>query len=303
MANVNEQWRVVKENPDYLISNFGKFKNKKTNKHRRFFLNPKSGYFQVAFRQNGSKSDSSKYIHRMVAEAFLEKSSNSKANIVNHKNRIKTDNSLKNLEWVTPKENIDHAVRTEKQQISVISYNMDSKEIRCFKSMAEAARELKLNLSSVSQVINKKIRQTHGYYFELDNDAETITSGKPDCETHYSKSICLECGKEFDKVIHNKKFCSTICTSKYSAKNASPNCVCSQCKKPLHRRPYYLKTNKNVFCSTKCNSEFRIASGSKKTLPVFEKIKPLVDKLNEDEKDKLIHYIYDSMEANHKKSL
>lgn len=68
----------------------------------------KEGYLEVKISINNIKK--AYYVHRLVAFAFLKKESNTLE--VNHKNGIKTDNNLENLEWVTSSENKSHAFST-----------------------------------------------------------------------------------------------------------------------------------------------------------------------------------------------
>ena len=95
----------------YAVSNLGRFKSVK---FRQGGGNPKvlkpkvmsDGYLYV--RMNAHKGQQYFNAHRIVANAFIQNPNNKPQ--VNHINSVRSDNRVENLEWVTPKENIQHAI-------------------------------------------------------------------------------------------------------------------------------------------------------------------------------------------------
>jgi hypothetical protein len=103
-----EEWKKVKLNSMYLVSNKGKIKSLK--RGRELILKPyteKDGYHSVRLYNGYGKRFKSFKVHRLVLETFSPMTGME----INHKNGIKADNRLKNLEWVTRSENVKHAYR------------------------------------------------------------------------------------------------------------------------------------------------------------------------------------------------
>lgn len=127
MEENKEFWKVIENFPNYLISNRGNIKIVKTLENRILFTKD-DGYVSCPLTSNGKNYY--KYVHRLVAEAFVPNPNNKGQ--VNHKNGIKNDNSVENLEWVTPSENIRHAIETGlfkyKKKEKIIKESKHSKE-------------------------------------------------------------------------------------------------------------------------------------------------------------------------------
>ena len=98
----NEVFRKVTVCETYSVSNYGRVRNDK----RNTFLTPRKlkGYERVSLWYNNKANDHR--IHRLVAQAFIQNPNNKPE--VNHKNGIRNDNRVLNLEWVTGEENVDH---------------------------------------------------------------------------------------------------------------------------------------------------------------------------------------------------
>jgi hypothetical protein len=117
---MNEIWKdVVGYEGLYQVSNLGKvrscdFYRNGINGFKKLYkgkiLNgviQKSGYIAYDLHKNNKRKNIRGHV--IVAKSFFGDESKSK--VVNHKNGIKTDNRIENLEWVTFRENVKHAFK------------------------------------------------------------------------------------------------------------------------------------------------------------------------------------------------
>lgn len=99
-------------------------------------------------------------VHRLIASCFIPNGKNLPQ--VNHKNGIKTDNRVVNLEWVTPQENIKHAIQHGFRGVRS-SDKLSQEEIQEIKNrikqgvlQKKIAKEFSINPSYVSYINRKK---------------------------------------------------------------------------------------------------------------------------------------------------
>jgi len=160
----NEIWKQViikdKDTTNYYVSSLGRFKNSK-GIIMKDYKPHHSGYIYV--RVNINKCA----LHRLVAFTFLENPEN-KA-FVNHIDGNKTNNSLENIEWNTPRENSLHSHKfglNKGNKRKIIQYDLEMNKIQDFNSIIEASNFLNMSQSNIKAVLYNKQKTAGGFIFK-----------------------------------------------------------------------------------------------------------------------------------------
>lgn len=163
------EWKLIPvENTlrDYYVSNDGQIYSDFSGK----ILNCSSlrgGYksFHISLdTENGELKRKSFKVHQLVAKAFIPNDDPQNKNVVNHKDGNKLNNHVDNLEWVSLRENNQHAIDTGLIKITkrrVTQMDLDGNVIKIHETLRGSGTDTGVLSSSIAKCC-KGTRQTAG---------------------------------------------------------------------------------------------------------------------------------------------
>jgi hypothetical protein len=166
---MEEEWKDVNGyEGHYKVSNGGNILSLKRNS--LVIMSPSStleGYLRIKLSKNSISKTIS--VHRIVCENFIPKIDGKR--YINHKNGIKNDNRVENLEWVTQSENVKHGFdvlgRIGSGRKRVGQYTIDGELIKIFSSLAEASKESKVIDNSIGACGNGRRYTAGGFKWKF----------------------------------------------------------------------------------------------------------------------------------------
>ena len=144
---------------NYLINRNGEIFSKISNKFLKTYING-VGYEAIKLIDDLGKKKHL-LIHRALAELFIPNPDNKQE--VNHIDANRANNSLNNLEWVTPSENIRHAFKLRKHKKSIDYTEIPTivQKLKNGNSWANIAKQYNVDPSGLRKLIKREFERNN----------------------------------------------------------------------------------------------------------------------------------------------
>ena len=182
---MDERWLPDVDSDDYWVSTKGRVWSHLEHKFIWGCPVGKLGHIDFSLRIGGRRVR--KYLHQMVAEAFIPNPRN--LPMVRHLDNDPSNNCVWNLAWGTALDNTrdciesgrfyyltheDRELAMQKRRDPVVAVKLMNGREQEFESQQEAGRILGISQTSISNVIHGEISNVRGYYFYRPEDGLDI---------------------------------------------------------------------------------------------------------------------------------
>ena len=170
-----ETWETIEDYPMYQVSSFGNVRRVNGGILKQKV--GKDGYCRVSLSKEGKVK--SILVHRLVAEAFIPNPNDYP--IINHKDEVRNNNVVGNLEWCTYSYNLNYGNAKEKWRAKMLNgrlskpvcqYDKDGTLICVYPSIKEASRQTRISPSGIASCCLKyhQYTQSGGYLWKFQDD-------------------------------------------------------------------------------------------------------------------------------------
>lgn len=202
-----EEWRDIEGFEGYQISNRGRVRTFWIRKHYPTgygtfsYLGdtPKimpmsddgNGYMKVMLYSTVDGKRYCKKVHRLVAEAFIDKPYGDDFTVdhIQSGRKGKLNNCVDNLRWISRSENIKKAYRDGmcdnrilRQNKAIMVYDEWTGDWQYFDSIGDAAYKLRLNRTSISHCLRGDMERLYHYRFDYADGEDRLLYGIDECD-------------------------------------------------------------------------------------------------------------------------
>ena len=168
---MTENWKAIAGYEGlYEVSDMGRVKSLWYGKEKILKPQNTSGYLKVSLRKDGHTKR--QFAHRLVAEAFIPNPNNLET--VNHRDEVKTNNVVSNLEWMSRADNNNYGTHNKRVSEARLNHPAFSKQVQMFDkstgellatfpSTREAERVTGINQGNISKCCLGKYKSAGGY--------------------------------------------------------------------------------------------------------------------------------------------
>nr|DAP66827.1 MAG TPA: homing endonuclease [Caudoviricetes sp.] len=162
-----EIWKNIELFERYSVSNFGNVRNNITGK----ILKPRkhtNGYVRVVLCKDKKRYD--RYIHRLVAQAFISNPNNLPE--INHKDENKLNNFVENLEWCDRIYQVNYGTFKERMIQTQRRSSKQARPVKCIEtgiiyiSLHHAERETGISYTLICHALNGRQKTAGGYHWK-----------------------------------------------------------------------------------------------------------------------------------------
>jgi len=175
---------------DYEISEEGEVR--KASSQKILKQSTQQGYKFVNIHCEGQQKRMR--VHRLVALTFIPNPKNKP--YVNHIDGVRDNNKRENLEWCTPSENTQHAVKqgliSPGKTKAVNQYNLEGDLMMSFESLKEAELQTETNHSKISECCMRKRLTANDYQWRYADDRQDVQKIKKNFNTGKRVAQCDE---------------------------------------------------------------------------------------------------------------